>query len=30
MDEIARTLSEAGLDPTVVGGLGAELRRRAR
>ena len=30
MDEIALTLIEAGLDPTVVGGLGAELGRRAR
>ena len=30
MDELALTLTEAGLDPTVVDGLGAELRRRAR
>ena len=30
IDEIALTLTEAGLDPTIVGGLGAELRRRAR
>lgn len=30
MDEIALTLTEAGLDPTVVEGLGSELRRRAR